>query len=85
MLEFMILPLIRFLIRGFFDRLNSPQDCFKNKFCLNRKKGERSCSLPLGMALAIPHPFLRFLRICACGRGEGVSRSAERDNGALPP
>ncbi|MCI9409388.1 MAG: hypothetical protein HFJ89_06175, partial [Oscillospiraceae bacterium] len=47
--------------------------------------GERSCSLPLGMALAIPHPLLRFLRICACGRGEKVSPSADGDNGALPP
>ncbi|MCI9409452.1 MAG: hypothetical protein HFJ89_06500 [Oscillospiraceae bacterium] len=47
-------------------------------FCLNRKKGERSCSLPLGMALAIPHPLLRFER-------KEISPSADGDNGALPP
>ncbi|MDE5577168.1 MAG: hypothetical protein K2J11_07260, partial [Oscillospiraceae bacterium] len=27
-----------------------------------RQKGERSCPLPLGMALAIPHPFHRYER-----------------------
>jgi len=37
---------------------------------LNRKKGERSCSLPLGMALAIPHPFLRFLGYAPAGAGK---------------
>ena len=40
-------------------------------------RGERSCPLPLGMALAIPHPFHRLGR-------KGISRSAERDQRALP-
>ncbi|MCM1023386.1 MAG: hypothetical protein NC395_04930 [Prevotella sp.] len=46
-------------------------------------KGERSCPLPLGMAVAIPHPLPRFGRICAYG-ARGISPSAEGDQRAPP-
>ncbi|MCM1023033.1 MAG: hypothetical protein NC395_03125, partial [Prevotella sp.] len=39
--------------------------------------------LPLGMAVAIPHPLPRFGAICAL-RARGISRSAERDQRAPP-
>ncbi|MDE5576983.1 MAG: hypothetical protein K2J11_06320 [Oscillospiraceae bacterium] len=50
---------------------------FKDSFAAYRKKGERSCPLPLETALAVSHLLLRFER-------KGISRSAERDQRALP-
>ena len=44
------------------------------------RKGERSCPLPLEM---LSH-FSPLSPICACGRGKGISRSAERDQGLCP-
>ncbi|MDE6746190.1 MAG: hypothetical protein K2J72_06080 [Oscillospiraceae bacterium] len=37
----------------------------------HRNKGERSCPLPLGMTVVIPHPFHRFERYAPAGaRGD---------------
>ncbi|MCM1024146.1 MAG: hypothetical protein NC395_08830, partial [Prevotella sp.] len=46
-------------------------------------KGERSCPLPLGMAVAIPHPLLRFGANCAL-RARGDFAACGRRPGALP-
>ncbi|MDE6745656.1 MAG: hypothetical protein K2J72_03345, partial [Oscillospiraceae bacterium] len=53
-------------------------------FAVYRTKGERSCPLPLGMTVVIPHPFHRFERYAPAGAGKGISRSAERDQGLCP-
>ncbi|MCM1022775.1 MAG: hypothetical protein NC395_01790, partial [Prevotella sp.] len=56
---------------------------FKSYCAAYCQKGERSCPLPLGMAVAIPHPLPRFGRICAYG-ARRISPSAEGDQRALP-
>ena len=41
-------------------------DVLEIYFVSYRKKGERSCPLPLGMTVVIPHPFHRFERYALC-------------------
>ncbi|MDE5576056.1 MAG: hypothetical protein K2J11_01540 [Oscillospiraceae bacterium] len=47
-------------------------------------KEGRSCSPLLEMTVVISHLLLRFERYAPAGAGKGISRSAERDQRALP-
>ena len=60
-----------FLFDWFASFKTSHRDVLKiycAEYCYN---GERSCPLPLGMAVAIPHPFHRFERYAPAGAGLG--------------
>ncbi|MBD5139424.1 MAG: hypothetical protein HDT24_08970, partial [Ruminococcus sp.] len=53
-------------------------------FVAHRTKGERSCPLPLGMTVVIPHPFHRFERYAPAGAGREFRRLRTATKGLRP-
>ncbi|MDE5577733.1 MAG: hypothetical protein K2J11_10135 [Oscillospiraceae bacterium] len=67
---------------GFVPSKTSHCDVLEVYFAAHRKKGERSCPLPLGMTVVIPHPFHRFGGYAPAGAGKDFAVCGRRPKGS---